>query len=64
MAENRKLPFEDGRSRPVWLDPNEAQTVRAINTKYGNRLLIGMRDSGVELWLDDTPEAREKLGVA
>lgn len=64
MAENRKLPFEDGRSRTVWLDPSEAQTVRAINTKYGDRLLIGMRDSGVELWLADTPEAREKLGVS
>lgn len=64
MAGNKKLPFEDGRSRTVWLDPAEVQTVRAINTKYGDRLLCGMRDSGVELWLADTPEAREKLRVA
>jgi hypothetical protein len=47
----------------TWLHPNDADSVQAISTRYGPRLVLSMRDSGKEVWLVDTDDARRKLGL-
>lgn len=61
---DEKMKLKDGRGRDVWFAPAEVQAVKSIPTKYGDRLLLVLRDSGSEIWLDDTPEARDMLELA
>lgn len=45
----------------AWINPDDVDSVQAIATRYGPRLVCHMRDSGAEVWIVDTEEARRKL---
>lgn len=56
-----KTRFEGSKGAECWLAPDDVETVTAIDTRYGPRLLCVMKDSGRSVWLADTPTARESL---
>lgn len=59
-----KTRFEGSKGAECWLSPDDVETVTAIDTRYGPRLLCIMKGSGRNVWLTDSPVAREALKLA
>lgn len=62
MTRNEKMKqLTDGKGRPVWFYPSEVQAVKAIPTRFGDRLLLHLRGGDAEVWIEDTPDNRTTL---
>jgi hypothetical protein len=57
-----QLSLEGDREKVVWIrDASQIEAIVARPTRFGDRLLITMRGSHREYWVNDTPFNRSKL---
>lgn len=47
----------------VWVDVDEVAAVEEVSTRFGERLVLTLREHGRQIWVNDTASNRVALGL-
>jgi hypothetical protein len=64
VSDTEMVEFTGSFGDQIWFRPADVLSVQTKRTRYGNRLLLNLRDGSREVWLLDNANNRSGLGFS